>query len=153
MKLQNMTKLFALLLIIFSSSVSPAFAQLENDCINSRKVGRVDSKTPVCLSEKDLIFFVARRNQNNRLSSYVSITLEKGKRIVTVSEDKNMTIFYLNGRAFESWLTNPNKNLVEKYRRDITAILDGIEQYGKHMETMGEVLKIMNRMKLEQMKK
>jgi hypothetical protein len=138
------TKLFAVLLLIYSIfPQTPVLSQTPNKCsLKDEFIAQVDSETPICRNVfmgdkfKFISFYIRRKNKNTGFVSSVNVMLtDSSAKIVTIHDDFLMgTQFYLIGRRFGDWMEHPRADLVEKYRSDLTAILNAIAEYNKRPE-------------------
>ncbi|TWH62763.1 hypothetical protein [Dulcicalothrix desertica] len=120
-----------------------AMAQVNDGHCNSpyqRLVEKVDQEASVChhtsMDDGEQYFTITRYDTNNQMLSYVSVTsAEDGIKTVRVSDKQsnldNDTVFTLDRRTFKFWITYPNANLVNRYKSDITAILDAMEKHAE----------------------
>ncbi|RUS93305.1 hypothetical protein DSM106972_096610 [Dulcicalothrix desertica PCC 7102] len=88
------------------------------------------------MDDGEQYFTITRYDTNNQMLSYVSVTsAEDGIKTVRVSDKQsnldNDTVFTLDRRTFKFWITYPNANLVNRYKSDITAILDAMEKHAE----------------------
>lgn len=130
----------------------PATAQsLTITCLRPETpVLRVDANTIICqnpnsTSINDLILYRYCYLKNQRLvSNIVSLIANAGnKREVNIlawekcetSSDVRMTRFTLVGRKFDRWVqtpysrSKPDSELMNRYRQDVTRLLDTLEKY------------------------
>ncbi|MBD2505446.1 hypothetical protein [Anabaena azotica] len=123
--------------------------QLSNNktlnCVLGKFVKLFDSRTLLCRRENseysvlDKVSLERFSSLNGMIEASITMTFyrEDGIKFVAIGEYdptcdpikkcvalRNSTMFTLKGRTFLNWEDKPNKELVEKYRKEISSLLD-----------------------------
>jgi hypothetical protein len=136
---------FLMLALCSSTNAQTQNANI-NKCFSPKQIiiSKIDKTAIICvvdtLFSRDGLIFYLRRNYNEKSWSVVSILIKENSQIkfVTISDSDEIdtnrpTIFLLDGRRFNKWMTRPNPKLLEKHRRDIKIVLDTIDEYNKDL--------------------
>ena len=145
-------RLLVSVLLGFLALQSPVKAQTKQtyyDCSTYRSnivrlIEKVDNQTSICVSKltknKNTSFTLTRYNLKT-LTSNLSITvfiLPDNIKMVSLNEGNIFlggTIFYLEKRQFLRWGDYPDIVLVNKYKNEITKLLDTVESYTEQPST------------------